>query len=156
MTKLDTFISLSPGERRLLMTAFPLVIMVRLALWAFPSRFIVQRVRRLGLERAGTGVRRATVADLTWAVEAASRRIPHASCLTQAVAAQLLLRRNGWTSQLCLGVARRGAEGFFAHAWIEHEGKVVLGGGGLRDLTRLPDLAAADASFGSHKVGLGR
>src|SRR5687768_4549971 len=148
MTTMSTLRGLPPSERRMLIAALGLVICVRLALWLLPSRFILRRVRALGFQSPRPGDRRANRATVTWAVEAASRRVPQATCLTQAVAAQLLLHHHGFPSKLCLGVARSSGEGFFAHAWLEHDGQILLGGQGVRDLTRLPDLTHAAVPVG--------
>jgi hypothetical protein len=143
MRAFSTFRALPPHHRRLLVTAVTLVAIVRLALWILPSRIIVRSVRAVGLTYPDGVLPRVDVDAVTWAVEAASRRIPQATCLTQAIAAQLLLRRHGFQSRLCLGVARDVGGGFRAHAWLERNGRVVMGANGVRDFTRLPDLADA-------------
>jgi hypothetical protein len=53
--------------------------------------------------------------------------VPHATCLTQALAAQTLLRFRGDWAKLCLGVARGDFGEFKAHAWLEADGKVIIG-----------------------------
>lgn len=53
-------------------------------------------------------------------------------CLVKALALRDLLARSGLRTTLRIG-ARPGRDGLRAHAWLEYEGKVVLG--------RLPDLA---------------
>lgn len=55
-----------------------------------------------------------------------STYVPKATCLVQALAAQLLLTRHGHMADLQIGVSQ--AKGFEAHAWLEFEGRVVLGG----------------------------
>ena len=60
------------------------------------------------------------------AIEIAARRIPRATCLTQAIAAQLLLARYGNASTLRLGVLTSSGQ-FKAHAWVEHNGGIVIG-----------------------------
>jgi hypothetical protein len=134
--------ALRSTERHLLLQAVPLVLAVRLLLWVLPSPVIIRWVRRLaGARRAGAAPT-APIATVVWAVEAASRLIPRASCLTQAVAARLLLHRSGYDSQLCVGVG--GASGrFTAHAWLERGGRVLIGGEAAHGLTRLPDLSGA-------------
>jgi hypothetical protein len=67
--------------------------------------------------------------------------VPGASCLTQAIAGLLLLRRHGYAARFCVGVARGAAGDVCAHAWLEREGKVVIGGP-AQIFTRLPDLGA--------------
>lgn len=66
-------------------------------------------------------------AVLAWAVAAAARRVPFASCLAQALALESLLAQAGWPSELRIGVARDPVGGFDAHAWLEHEGVVLIG-----------------------------
>ena len=60
---------------------------------------------------------------------AAGRRIPGGSnCLVQALAAAVLLGRHGYSSRLRLGVARAPDGRLEAHAWVERDGKLLLGG----------------------------
>ena len=78
---------------------------------------------------------------VAWAVEAASRHMPGAkACLTQAFAAQVLLARRGYPALLHIGVAKGERGQFRAHAWVESEGKVIIGGLGLEDFTPLTTL----------------
>jgi hypothetical protein len=70
------------------------------------------------------------VKRLAWAVQAAARRIPGASCLTQALALQYVLGRAGETTKLHIGVAKDSARGFEAHAWLEHRGAILVGDNG--------------------------
>jgi len=48
-------------------------------------------------------------------------------CLTQALVAQRLLRQQGYDTELRIGVTKDGEE-LLAHAWLEREGQVVIGG----------------------------
>ena len=132
--------------RGLLLVAGPIVLAVRIVLWLLPSPTILKGVRRLSAVRAReTRSPRPSVERLTWAVEAVSRRIPKATCLTQALSAQLLLRQFGYDSRLCLGVARSPRGEFRAHAWLEHDGSIVIGGAEAAAVfTRLPALGASD------------
>lgn len=67
---------------------------------------------------------------LLWAVTAVSQRLlPSRPCLPQALAGQFLLRRRGARPvQLQIGVARNEDGSIEAHAWLEREGQVLLGG----------------------------
>jgi hypothetical protein len=69
----------------------------------------------------------------------ASRYVPCATCLVQAFTAQILLGRNGHAGEVHIGVALDDKQGFRAHAWVESEGKVLVGGaaGGLDDYARM-------------------
>jgi hypothetical protein len=65
---------------------------------------------------------------ILWAVGAVNRRLfPDRPCLTQALAARYLLSRGGISSVLRIGVARSG-EDLQAHAWLERDGVVIIGG----------------------------
>jgi hypothetical protein len=131
--------------RGLFLLAGAIVLAVRIVLWILPSAMIMRIVQRLSDARAReTRAPGPPVESVTWAVEAVSRRIPQATCLTQALSAQLLLRRFGYDSRLCLGVARSPRGEFRAHAWLEREGSVVIGGAESSAFTRLPALSAME------------
>ena len=74
---------------------------------------------------------------LVWAVGAASRYVPRATCLAQALAIQLVLKQSGRPASLHIGV--NGAEGKYldAHAWVESQGRVLFGGSNLGSYTHL-------------------
>lgn len=123
------FVRLSSQERKLLFKAVCLVATVRLALWVLPFRAIRGVVDRAARNPAGSAeCRPDRVDNVIWAVTAASRRIPAASCLTQALASQVLLRRQGCPAVLRIGVAPGESGEVAAHAWIESNGRIVIGG----------------------------
>jgi hypothetical protein len=78
---------------------------------------------------------------LTWAVETVSRFVPAATCLTQALAAQVLLTRRGRAARLHIGVSKAEGRKLEAHAWVESQGRVVIGGSGLERYTVLAVLS---------------
>ena len=65
---------------------------------------------------------------IAWSVTAVSRWIPGATCLTQALAGQALLRRYGQGSQIVIGVRPDQRSGLAAHAWLIADDMVLLGG----------------------------
>jgi hypothetical protein len=128
MNRLRQFAKLTPGERSLLLRAVILVATVRLALWTMPFRAVRKRLAQrpaVSAKLAAVPVKR-----LSWSVQAAARRIPAASCLTQALALQHLLARAGYTAELHIGVAKDAARGFQSHAWVEYRGQILLGDNG--------------------------
>ncbi len=135
----------SAAEWRLAGRAWLRVASVRLALW----RRGYADVRAHALQRAGRSTGSSVSPSgclahdpdaLAWAVRAAARRFPKASCLTQAIALEALLAEAGHEGVLRIGVARRLDGGFEAHAWIEHHGRVLIGS--LPDLGRYSVLPA--------------
>jgi hypothetical protein len=140
---LRTFRTLPRARRRVLRQTAPILLLVRVLLWTLPSGALVRRIHgraeRAELPRAGSP----SLQDLVWAVEVTSRHVPAATCLTQALATQVLLARWGYGSTLRIGVARETGQALKAHAWVERNGEVLIGGGDLERYTQLPDLFGA-------------
>jgi hypothetical protein len=62
--------------------------------------------------------------NLARALDSVARRVP-STCLQRALALVWLLRASGLAAVLRIGV-RPGAGSLAAHAWVEHEGVVLL------------------------------
>src|SRR5205085_2749087 len=79
---------------------------------------------------------------VTRCIQIASKFVPKATCLTQALSTQALLGRAGCQTHLRFGVQRSEGSGEFqAHAWVEHAGRVVIGDNGLlAKFTVLPSI----------------
>lgn len=130
MNSLRTLVKLQADERALALRTLVLVAGIRVGLWVLP----VQRLQRV----AGSMTSRKYLAinvssdtpilRLVWAVRAASRRIPAATCLTQSLALHYLLTRAGRRSEIRIGVAKDAEAGFLAHAWVEYDGQPLLSG----------------------------
>ena len=83
----------------------------------------------------------ADIADLrrvAWGVAAAARFVPGASCLTQALAGQYLLARQGNASKITIGIERDSGPQLKAHAWLMSGHHIVLGGS-INGFTHLVD-----------------
>jgi len=72
----------------------------------------------------------------------AQRVVPGATCLPQALAAEALLKRGGLPADLRIGVMKGASGKLLAHAWVESDGRIVVGDlpGGVDVYTRLPTL----------------
>jgi hypothetical protein len=109
----------------LLAEAVPLVARVRLAL----TLSSLQRVRaRLAASPRRAKRLDAGVVPLAMSVRRASRIVPGATCLTQAIALQEMLGRRGIASVVRLGVREEQPDVLAAHAWLTVDGRIVLGG----------------------------
>lgn len=138
MPKLRKLLVLSWADRSLLLTAWVLVAMIRLGLGVLPFRdlrAILARVRTSG--RPPTRSRQRLEAQVVWSVNAASEWVPKATCLTRALATQALLARYGQPALIHIGVAKDPDGRVEGHAWLEIEGKIVLGGGDVERFTRV-------------------
>lgn len=75
--------------------------------------------------------RDASIGDLrrvAWGVAAAARLVPGATCLTQALAGQYLLARQGNASKISIGIEKGTGSELKAHAWLMSGSHIVLGG----------------------------
>ena len=121
---LRRFLQFDPTDRRLLVRAAMVVTAFRVALWVCPFRVL----RRFFANRKPAASSGFPKKKLVWAVEATAKRIPRATCLTQAMALQYLLLRSGYTCTVQIGVTHDEARKFQAHAWVESDGKILIGG----------------------------
>lgn len=83
-------------------------------------------------------------ARIAWALNAVARVVPGRTCLTDALAADVMLCRRGYPSSLRIGVKKRtgGAAPLEAHAWVESDGSIVAGElDTLDEYWRLPNRA---------------
>ena len=121
MTAWRRLARMRPAEGALLAGAALLLLRIRLALWLLPWRRVLAIVKpprpeifpRIGVDR------------LERAVKRASRVVPRATCLTQALALGDLLSRHGYASTIQIGV-RKDDGRFSAHAWVECAGIPLL------------------------------
>lgn len=126
----------------MLFMAIPLVAIVRVLLWLLPSPVIIGALRRVqSVATSESSTNRVTPTDIVRVITAVASRIPRATCLTQALSAWLLLRWFGCSAQVCLGVGHNADGTLRAHAWLERDGRAVIGGDGARGLMRLPRLS---------------
>lgn len=102
---------------------------VRFALSTLPYATVKRAIDRLSRPRSvhlsDVGAYRKRVLQCITSV--ARNTLGAKPCLTQALVAQWMLGRTGFATDLKFGVSV-GEEGFEAHAWLEKDGRVLLGG----------------------------
>lgn len=129
MDNLSRFAHLPATDRSLLIYSALLLAGVRLGLWLLPFGTLRRLLTRLDADSHDTRmVETGTIDRVAWAVNKASQYIPKASCLTQALATKVLLSRRGQPAVVRIGVKRGAGGELLAHAWIESNGRVVIGG----------------------------
>jgi Transglutaminase-like superfamily len=128
MGSLAKFIALPPAERRLIVAATALLAVTRVGLWILPFRWVLRASDALAHRPRPRGDGGPSLERIVWAVGAAGRLVPWTTCLVRALAAQALLARRGHASQLRLGVAGGSGRAFEAHAWLERDGRILIGG----------------------------
>src|SRR5437762_9506584 len=132
MKRLRKFLLLTAAERNLLIRTVLLLGAIRVGLSLLTFRTLRSLLARVTPARGGfRALRHSSPDQVARAVTAASRYVPRATCLTQALAAQVLLTRQGYPVCLRIGVAKGEGGQLEAHAWVENQGKVVIGGAAL-------------------------
>ena len=106
---------------------------VRGALSFYSLREVVKGLQRL----AGRFPSRRPISsqyrrEVAWiAARVGARLLPKRPCLTQALVTQFFLWRRGDDSTtMHIGVTKGEDGGLLAHAWLENEGRVIIGGTG--------------------------
>jgi hypothetical protein len=115
----------------LLLEAWLTLCWVRAGLWLLPWSIVSKEPAR--------STRRSTpsIEQSSAAIRIVSRYVPSATCLTQALALRRLLARHGRVSVLNLGVRNPPGGRLQAHAWLEADGRVILGDPGSVEYARL-------------------
>jgi hypothetical protein len=122
---------LLPGkDQRLLIKSAVLLTSIKLGLALLPFRTVRQLLGRIIRSAHHTEFNDpAVIKRVTWAVRVISQKFPLLkNCLTEALATQVLLKREGHSSTLRIGVARSDNGQLKAHAWVEVDGSIVIGG----------------------------
>ena len=145
MGKLKKLLKLSPADLLLLVRAAVLLVIVDLGLRLLPFQMLQAILARRPLRwRSQQAADERSLGRRRRAVEVAGGYVG-ASCLKKALTLQWLLSRRGVSTRLWLGVQRW--EGTLrAHAWLEHNGRVIVGGPGGERYTPLHCFDGGDAS----------
>lgn len=154
MRRIQKFFSLPTTDRILLVKSAFIVAAVRLGLWLIPLQTLSRMLAKITPSSTNVHIKSQGVIDrVGWAVTTSSQYVPAATCLTQALATQVLLGRSGHESHLRIGIARTREGRLEAHAWVESEEKVVIGN--VKDLSRYTSLRllAVEGEESSKAVG---
>jgi hypothetical protein len=141
MSSLKAFAALTSQDRRLFLRTLGLVAAVRIGLFLLSFKTLQRLTSRPVFQ--GSPLR--PVGRCVWAVRAASRYVPRATCLTQALVGQRILAASGYESRIEIGVAKDERRRFLAHAWVVCSGEIVIG---QEQAGRYIPIAAWNANFG--------
>jgi Transglutaminase-like superfamily len=132
----------STWELVLFLEAFVTLAVTRIALSVLHFQTVRRGLGVLGKLGFLMGQRRADADTLLWAVKRAKSKWPFGStCLTEALTAEAMFKQHGFNPELCIGAIRRDGH-FLAHAWLENDGAVLIGGPAsiVQQYIRFPDL----------------
>ena len=136
LRRLLRWVCLPAGDRRLLLEAGICSVGARLGLSLLPFRRLAELSRSVTTNRR-LARDRLSLDRFIWAIGVASGHVPNATCLSRSLALQALLARYGQQAELRIGVARQSGDRLDAHAWVELDGRVLLGGAEVARYTRL-------------------
>jgi len=120
---LTRFRTLPAAERRIAWRAACRLSLIQPVLAIAGPRPLLTALTRRPLARCGRA--RLEPGRIVWLVEAVAARLPWpTTCLGRAVTAAHLLLVQGWSCDLIIGAVPADRP-FAAHAWIEHEGRVM-------------------------------
>jgi hypothetical protein len=129
MAAMRKFLGLSSKDQCFLMGSLLLVVMIRSSLWILPFGLIHRCLNILTtVPTPLPSTASSSTARTVWAVTVTSRYVPGATCLTQALVTQILLARQGYPTNLRIGVAKDKNNKLKAHAWLESQEQIVIGG----------------------------
>ncbi|MFC1889580.1 lasso peptide biosynthesis B2 protein [Thermodesulfobacteriota bacterium] len=139
MTKAQKLLRLKAVDRKLLLKTLSLLWAIRLGLWILPFNRLRNLLVQWSSKPSDLPKANEFYRDrVSWAVATAERFIPgKKTCLVQALAVQVMLTRRALPADLRLGVVKDESEGLRAHAWVESDGVIVIGGQGLEQYVPL-------------------
>jgi hypothetical protein len=135
--RLLKFFRLRKECRMLLIRTFFCVMSIRLLLLFFPFVTLQKEFTTVRPRPHPHTINGIHPDEIAWAVKTASRYVFRATCLVQALATQVLLTRESISSVLYIGVLKTENSSFEAHAWIESEGRIVIGGSEIGPFKKL-------------------
>lgn len=129
MKQLPRFLRLTSGERQLLINTFVLLGLVRLGLYFLPFQSLQRLLANISQVKSDNQKgRQNELGKIVRAVNISSRYLPgDVKCLARALTTQVLMSRRGFLPELRIGVAKGEKGQLEAHAWVENQGKVVIG-----------------------------
>lgn len=127
MPAVKKFLSLDSSERLLLLQTFVFVWIASTILRLLPFA-IVRKLFASRVAPPGRMHRRHPIERLLWAISVACRYVSGTTCLSLALAGRMMLNKYGYPAHIHIGVAKDHTGSFGAHAWLESEGTIVIGG----------------------------
>lgn len=155
MKRLCKFLNLTHSDRHLLLSVICLLNTIRLGMRLLSFQRLRQLLARFSQTKfLSQTLEQLSIDKIVWAVNVASFYTPgHVKCLARALTTQLLLIRCGYSPELRIGVAKGDKGQFEAHAWVEHQGVVVIGN--LSDLGRFTPLPSFEACSSRDNLVIG-
>jgi hypothetical protein len=121
---LKNYLKLSWLDKKLIIKTLIIMTIIRIMLTLTPFTVTQQFIHRTKKKTLQTII---PVEKLIWSVKSVSQHLPTTTCLTDALTAQYLLKNNGYTGEIKIGVDKDAEGQFEAHAWLEYNNQIILG-----------------------------
>ena len=125
MSNILSFIKLSSQDKLIAMESLFWVTRIRILIWIFPFAIVQKKVQNTATNYPSTN-HTVAMSRIRIMIVAASKYVPRATCLVQALAGYILFSKYGYVTSIKIGVLTENGE-FEAHAWLEQDNNVVLG-----------------------------
>ena len=128
LKRIKNFHQLTGPEKQILFLAWRRLWQVRISLWFGSYKQTRSRIEDK-INSSATKPNKSVSADgIAYLVTVVSRWVPSATCLTQALVGEWMLKEAGFNTSLHIGIKKGEDKEFEAHAWIELNGEKLLGG----------------------------
>ncbi len=136
MKRIQKFWQLDYNTRYLLVKTFFLLNSIRFGFLFLKFPLLQKLLGKIGKSRSDLSAHPAISIDkIVWGVEVSTQFSPGgAKCLARSLTVHALMQRQGYDPKLQIGVIKSPIEELQAHAWVEYQGKVVIGN--LSDLEK--------------------
>lgn len=133
------FLILTNRERLFLIETFLLLGLVKLGLGLISYQKLLHLLDKMS--KLDYKDREIELNKIVRAVNISTRYMPGgAKCLARALTTQVIMRQQGYSPQLIIGVTNAEQGQLEAHAWIEYQGLIVVGD--LQNLSRYMPLSS--------------
>lgn len=124
------FLQLPLAKKKLIIEATGLIIITRLGLYLTSVQKLQSFYQRFSnIDNSQNPGKCSSEADIAWSINSIGQKLfKDDTCLVIAIAGQALLNYHGIPARLQLGCLLAEDKSIFAHAWVECEGEVVIGG----------------------------
>ena len=126
MGKILCFLRLSSRDKVVVIQSIYWLIIIRIMIWIFPFHFVQKKVQKIAGHTNPNVNSSVSMSKMSVMILVSARYVPRVTCLVQALAGFILFSKYGYMTSIKIGVLTENGE-FEAHAWLEHDDKVVLG-----------------------------
>lgn len=145
MGRLFKFLALPGREKALFCFALYLLAAYRIRLQVTSTQQLFNRVQRLSRERYAPESSPVPSQRIARLLNVAASFTPYSTCLSKALAGQILFAVNGHKTRLHIGVATDAQQKFEAHAWLSLDDTILIGH--LPDLERYREFPSFEKNF---------